>query len=88
MHPHVGEYLARIGRRGGLRSRRKLDPEVARNMVKLREARRAFRGFHAVCFWYCNPDYVVTSNDVHWVGEQLMQHGGRRGWTVGASLCR
>jgi hypothetical protein len=88
MLPAVKTYLARIGRRGGRKSRRRLDPEVARSMVKLREARRAFRRFHATCFWYCDPDYVVAADDVPWVAEQLMRHGGRRGWQVGASLCR
>jgi hypothetical protein len=36
-------YLAEIGRRGGIRSRRVLDPETARHMVRIREARRAAR---------------------------------------------
>ena len=35
------QYLAEIGRRGGIRSRRALDPETARRMVRIREARRA-----------------------------------------------
>ena len=34
-------YLAEIGRRGGIASRRVLDPETARRMVATREARRA-----------------------------------------------
>jgi len=86
MTPQVRSYLASIGRRGGRKSRRRLDPEVARGMVRVREARRAFRRFHATCFWYCDPDYVVTSGDVRWVAEQLMKHGGRLGWQIGASL--
>jgi hypothetical protein len=36
-------YLAEIGRRGGIKSRRALDPETARRMVAIREARRAVR---------------------------------------------
>jgi hypothetical protein len=35
------KYLAEIGRRGGTRSRRTLDPDTARRMVEIREARRA-----------------------------------------------
>ena len=35
-------FLAAIGRRGGIKSRRTLDPETARAMVQVREARRAF----------------------------------------------
>ena len=88
MNPEVRAYLARIGSRGGRKSRRKLDPEVARSMVRVREARKAFRRFHTACFWYCDPDYVVRANDVCWVGEQLMRHGGRHGWRIGAALCR
>jgi hypothetical protein len=34
-------YFADIGRRGGIKSRRSLDPETARRMVAIREARRA-----------------------------------------------
>ena len=37
------EYLAEIGRRGGIKSRRVLAPETARRMVAIREARRAVR---------------------------------------------
>jgi len=37
----VKRYLAEIGRRGGIKSRRVLDPETARRMVAIREARRA-----------------------------------------------
>ena len=37
------EYLAEIGRRGGIKSRRVLAPETARRMVAIREARRALR---------------------------------------------
>ena len=44
----VSEYLARIGRKGGAKSRRVLSSEDARNMVRVREARRAFRRFHAL----------------------------------------
>jgi hypothetical protein len=33
-------YLAQIGRRGGIKSRRVLEPEAARRMVAIRESRR------------------------------------------------
>lgn len=35
------EYLAEIGRRGGLASRRELTPSHAKQMVAIREAKRA-----------------------------------------------
>lgn len=56
-------------------------------MVRLREARRAFRRFYAECFWSCDPEYTVTLDDVPWVADQLMKFGGRTGWEVGARLC-
>ena len=39
----VRKYLAAIGRRGGIRSRRALEPDTARRMVAIREARRLAR---------------------------------------------
>jgi hypothetical protein len=37
----VREYLAKIGRRGGITSRRELTKSHARQMVAIREAKRA-----------------------------------------------
>ncbi len=84
----IQQYLAEIGRRGGLKSRRVLHPETARSMVKVREARRAFRRFHASCFWSYRPDLVIGVADVAWVADQLMRHGNRDAWRIGRSLCR
>ncbi len=39
----IQRYLAEIGARGGRKSRRELDPEVARAMVRAREDKRAAR---------------------------------------------
>ena len=82
------EYLSAIGRRGGSISKRKLSEEDARTMVKIREAGRAYRKFHARCFWSYKPDLKISSQDVSWVAEQLMKHGGREAWHAGAKLCR
>lgn len=84
----VRRYLSEIGRRGGQRSRRELDPETARRMVRVREARRAFRRFQVSCFWSSAPDYLVTEADVPWVAERLRTYGGREGWRLGSRLCR
>jgi hypothetical protein len=84
----IREYLAEIGRKGGRKSRRTLDPETARNMVQVREARRAFRRFRSLCFWYCRPDLNIGLADVPWVAEQLMTHGDREAWLIGERLCR
>ena len=83
----VSKYLAEIGRRGGMKSRRSLAPETAREMVRVREARRAYRRFHTACFWSYRADLVITRDDVQWVAEQLMKHGDRAAWHVGAALC-
>ena len=88
MEQHVRAYLAEIGRRGGRKSRRKLDPETARAMVRLREVRRAYRRFHAECFWSFDPAYPVGASDIAWVTEQLRKHGGRDAWEVATKLCR
>lgn len=84
----VRRYLAEIGSRGGRKSRRQLDPECARDMVRVREARRLFRRFHAQCFWSFDPKLELTLADVPWVAEQLMKNGGREAWEAGARLCR
>lgn len=80
-------YLARIGRKGGRKSRRKLDPETAREMVRIREAKRAFRRFHASCFWSSPADLAVGREDIPWVAESLMKYGDREAWRIGRSLC-
>ncbi|MGI8618813.1 MAG: hypothetical protein ACR2L6_06945 [Gemmatimonadaceae bacterium] len=83
----VSRYLAEIGARGGRKSRRVLDPAAARTMVKVREARRAFRRFRGMCFWSYRPDLVIGADDVPWAAEQLMKHGNREAWVAGAKLC-
>ena len=88
MNSTLRSYLAEIGRRGGRKSRRALSPDEARRMVRVREARRAYRRFHAQCFWSYPPDLVIGVDDVTWVAEQLMRNGGDEAWAVGEKLCR
>ena len=88
MESKVREYLAEIGRRGGLKSRRVLAPETAREMVRVREARRVYRRFHAKCFWSYDPDYRIGPSDIAWVAEQLRKHGDRAAWEAAGKLCR
>lgn len=88
MKSEVRKYLSSIGQRGGQKSRRVLDAETARDMVRVREARRAYRRFHSSCFWSFDPDYVVTSNDIPWVVAELRKHGGRAAWEAATRLCR
>jgi hypothetical protein len=84
----IKAYLSRIGRKGGATSRRRLSPEDARNMVRVREARRAFRDFHAQCFWYLRPDLKVTLEDLPEIVRGLRHHGGRQGFLRAGKLCR
>ena len=84
----VNSYLSRIGRKGGSKSRRKLSSADARNMVRVREARRAFSEFHAQCFWFLRQDMKVGLDDVPEIVRGLRQNGGRRGFLVAAKLCR
>ena len=87
MQRSIKEYLSRIGRRGGQKSRRVLDVETARRMVRIREARRAFKKFHTLCFWSYAKSYRVSAEEIPWVAEQLMKHGGRSAWELAARLC-
>ena len=87
MKRNVKAYLAEIGRRGGRKSRRVLDPETARAMVRVREARRMYRRFHAECFWSFDLDYRIGPSDIAWVTEQLRKHGGRDAWEAAGKLC-
>ncbi len=88
MAESIAKYMAKIGRQGGRRSRRELTPAAARDMVKVREARRAFRDFYSLCFWSFDPNYSISIDDVPWVADKLKTYGGRRGWEIGSKLCR
>lgn len=84
----IQKYLSSIGRKGGRKSRRVLDPASAREMVKIREAKKAFRKYFAECFWSCDPEFKISRNDVQWVGKQLMKHGSLECWKIGKRLCQ
>jgi hypothetical protein len=87
MNKELRKYFATIGKKGGLRSRRKLDSDTARDMVRIREARRAFKQFYANCFWSFDPKLKIESKDFTWVAKQLMKHGNREAWRKGEKLC-
>ncbi|MBT3192888.1 MAG: hypothetical protein HN341_10070 [Verrucomicrobia bacterium] len=84
----VSAYLSEIGKRGGRKSRRHLSPEDARNMVRIREARKAFRQFHAQCFWFMREDMEVKLADVPEIARGLRLNGGRQGFILAAKLCQ
>lgn len=76
----IRKYLQESGRKGGKASRRSLDPRTASRMVAVREAWRAYRRFHASCFWSSPPDLEIGMDDVEWVARQLMKQGDREAW--------
>lgn len=84
----VKHFLSEVGRRGGLVNKRNLDPATARRMVRIREARRAYRRFHSLCFWSYNPELVIGRSDLEWVVSQLRKYGNRAAWEAAARLCR
>ncbi len=84
----MSEYFAVIGRKGGTRSRRSLSPDQAKNMVKVREARRAYKQYHAQCFWYMPEDAEITKTDIPEIVRGLKKNGGRQGFILAAKLCR
>ncbi len=79
---------APIGRQDGSRSHSTPAPAEARDAARVREARRAFRDYHAQCFWYLRPDMPVTLGDVPEIVRGLRRHGGRKGFLLAARLCR
>jgi len=77
---------ADAGRLGGRKSRRRLSPDQARAMVRIREARKLFRSYHARCFWWVPSDLVITLERVAWVADHLRKRGGRLEWRLAARL--
>lgn len=88
MNQELRTYLSEVGRKGGQKSRRTLKPETAREMVRVREAQKVFRQFHALCFWSSSPDLNIGSNDLDWVVDSLRKYGNRNAWDVAAKICR
>ena len=86
----ISAYMSEIGRRGGLKSRRRLSSADARRMVAVREARRAFQRHRVDCFWSFR-DITITADAIPWVVEQLRINGGKDAWESAGrikTLCR
>ncbi len=88
MNSSVRKYLSDIGRRGGTKSRRHLAPELAQEMVRVREGRKAFKRFRTLCFWSYRADYEVKKEDLEWIVERLRRYGNRQSWEFAIRLCR
>ena len=87
MREDIRKYLSEIGSRGGRKSRRVLEPTVARKMVRTREAKRAYAKFHALCFWSFDPNLSISASDIPWLVGQLRKNGNREAWNVADRLC-
>ena len=86
----ISAYMSEIGRKGGLKSRRRLSSADARRMVAVREARRAFQRHRVDCFWSFR-DITITADAIPWVVEQLRINGGKDAWESAGrikTLCR
>lgn len=88
MNLHVQKYLSQIGQKGGRKSKRELSPEQSRSMLRIREARRAFRNCYAQCFWSFDPNYKVSAQDIPWIMDQLLKNGNQRTMKYVQILCR
>ena len=87
MDESVREYLATIGKKGGRKSKRNLSSLQAHEMLRVREAKRAFKKFHSSCFWSFKKDLKIKSSDIKWVAEQLKKHGNKEAWIKARTLC-
>ncbi len=59
-----------------MKSRRTLSAETALEMVKLRDASRAYARFHDRCFWSYDARMKIDKHDISWVADQLKKNGG------------
>ena len=62
-----------------------VDTEARRRRIEL--ARRAFRDFHAQCFWSYREDAEITEAKIPFVIRGLREHGGLAGYRIAAELC-
>lgn len=86
MQQEVKDYLSKIGRKGGRKSKRKLSSNEARRMLRIREAQRAYREFYSRCFWSFSASLKIGEKDIPWVVDQLMKNGDRKAYLKGAKL--
>lgn len=80
--------MAQIGSKGGSKSKRKLSAEDARMMVKLREARRAYKKYYAMCFWHMKEDLIPKRKDLSIIAKYLKRYGDRQAYIIGRKLCQ
>lgn len=62
--------------------------DTAARERRINLARKAFREFHAQCFWSYREDAEITEDKIPFVVRGLREHGGRAGYRIAAELCR
>lgn len=62
------------------------DTMVQRRRLEL--ARKAYKDFHAQCFWSYRADAEITEEKIPFVIRGLREHGGLVGYRIAAELCR
>ena len=62
--------------------------EVEARQRRVELARKAFKDFHAQCFWSYRKDAEITEEKIPFVIRGLREHGGLAGYQVAAKLCR
>lgn len=88
MDKNVKTYLAEIGRVGGKKSRRTLSKDQARQMVKVREAKKAFKEYYSRCFWHLKSDLEITEDNLYLIIKGLKNYGDRRAFLIASKLCQ
>ena len=62
--------------------------EVEARQRRVELARKAFKDFHAQCFWSYRHDAVINEADIPWVIRELRHYGGAKGYRAVAEICR
>lgn len=65
-----------------------MSPSKDRGSDRIEDARRAFRDYYGLCFWFCDPNLQIGPSDVAWVVSQLRKYGNRKAWEEADRLCR
>lgn len=86
MDPAIKNYLSSIGRIGGAKSKRRLSATEAKAMVRIREAKRAFKQYYTECFWHLKPDLKITRDNIHIVVNGLKNYGDRKAFFLAHKL--
>jgi hypothetical protein len=63
------------------------DADAEARQRRLELARKAYKDFHALCFWSYRPDAEILEDDIPWVVRGLRHNGGHKGYRIVTDLC-